>query len=49
MFFWICLIVGWGITVYLVVKFLRGCQGCTGNCKQGRLPCDCEKKNEKIN
>jgi len=27
---------------YIVNKYSKG--GCSGNCKQGRLPCNCKEK-----
>lgn len=39
-FFWL------GLTFFVVIiihYLLRNVKGCSGNCEQGRYPCDCGK------
>ena len=34
----------WMLAITFILLFMKGVQGCGGNCNQGRLPCDCKGK-----
>ena len=39
----IVLVIIWLIVVIAVSLFLQGAEGCSGDCYQGRRPCNCKK------